>query len=96
MQCHEYLLELIDAPLNDAPLDAVGRLTAGSAFFSTGETERWIRDTRLLDPADAAPYWRNGYISMICVAAVLSGWLFVVKWVSRICWCGYKGLSGFC
>ena len=56
MQCHEYLLELIDAPLNDAPLDAVGRLTAGSAFFSTGETERWIRDTRLLDPADAAPF----------------------------------------
>lgn len=32
-------------------------------------------------PADHAPYWRKGYISMLCVCAVLCGWLFVVRWV---------------
>ncbi|GKU11742.1 unnamed protein product [Fusarium langsethiae] len=34
-------------------------------------------------PADHAPYWRNGYIGMICVSTVLAGWLFVVRWVDR-------------
>jgi ACS family pantothenate transporter-like MFS transporter len=33
-------------------------------------------------PADEAPFWRNGYIAMICVSAVLAGWLFVMRWVS--------------
>ena len=36
----------------------------------------------VLYPADDAPYWRNGYIAMICVCAVLSSWLFLVRWVS--------------
>ena len=55
MQCHEYLLELIDEPLDGAPSDAVGRLTAGSAFFTTGETQRWLQDDRILDP-DEVPF----------------------------------------
>ncbi|KAL2113203.1 hypothetical protein VUR80DRAFT_4910 [Thermomyces stellatus] len=34
-------------------------------------------------PADDAPYWRNGYIAMICICSVLSSWLFLVRWVDR-------------
>lgn len=33
-------------------------------------------------PADDAPYWRKGYIAMLCMAAMLAAWLFVVRWVS--------------
>lgn len=36
----------------------------------------------VLYPADDAPYWRNGYIAMMCVCAALCGWLFLVRWVS--------------
>lgn len=32
-------------------------------------------------PAGDAPYWRNGCIVLLCVAFVLAGWLFVVRWV---------------
>jgi len=35
----------------------------------------------VLYPADDAPYWRNGYIAMVCVVAALSGWLFLVRWL---------------
>ncbi|KAM5346247.1 hypothetical protein ACJ41O_009252 [Fusarium nematophilum] len=37
----------------------------------------------VLYPADDAPYWRNGYISMICVSVALCCWLFVVRWLDR-------------
>ncbi|XEV04441.1 hypothetical protein FSHL1_009728 [Fusarium sambucinum] len=37
----------------------------------------------VLFPADDAPYWRNGYIGMICVSTALAGWLFVVRWLDR-------------
>lgn len=33
-------------------------------------------------PASDAPYWRKGYITLLCVCAALSCWLFVVRWVS--------------
>lgn len=36
-----------------------------------------------LYPADDAPYWKKGYIAMICVSVLLSGWFFVVRWVSH-------------
>lgn len=36
----------------------------------------------VLYPADDAPYWRNGYIAMLCVCATLCCWLFLVRWVS--------------
>ncbi|KAM0272840.1 hypothetical protein ACHAQH_008576 [Verticillium albo-atrum] len=36
-----------------------------------------------LYPASDAPYWRTGYIAMICVCAVLSSWLFLVRWLDR-------------
>lgn len=35
-----------------------------------------------LYPADSAPYWRSGYIAMMCVCAALCCWLFLVRWVS--------------
>ena len=35
-----------------------------------------------LYPAYDAPYWKTGYIAMMCVCAVLCGWLFLVRWVS--------------
>lgn len=35
-----------------------------------------------LYPADDAPYWKTGYITMFCVCAALCGWLFLVRWVS--------------
>lgn len=35
-----------------------------------------------LYPADSAPYWRTGYIAMMCVCAALCCWLFLVRWVS--------------
>ncbi|KFA50663.1 hypothetical protein S40293_04921 [Stachybotrys chartarum IBT 40293] len=34
-------------------------------------------------PADDAPYWRTGYITIICVCTILCCWLFVVRWVDR-------------
>jgi MFS transporter, ACS family, pantothenate transporter len=34
-------------------------------------------------PASDAPYWRKGYITLLCVCAVLCCWLFVVRWVSN-------------
>ena len=34
--------------------------------------------------ADDGPYWRKGYIAMICVATALGAWLFVVRGVSFI------------
>lgn len=34
-----------------------------------------------LYPADDAPYWKTGYITMICVCAALCSWLFLVRWV---------------
>ncbi|VUC20091.1 unnamed protein product [Clonostachys rosea] len=34
-------------------------------------------------PASHAPYWRNGYIAMICVVAALFGWLFAVRWLDQ-------------
>ncbi|KAL4982960.1 major facilitator superfamily domain-containing protein [Aspergillus falconensis] len=36
-----------------------------------------------LFPADAVPYWRNGYISMIVVIVLLIGILWVVLWLDR-------------
>ncbi|KAF4983734.1 hypothetical protein FZEAL_950 [Fusarium zealandicum] len=36
-----------------------------------------------LYPADDAPYWRSGYIAMLCVSTALAGWLFVVRWLDR-------------
>lgn len=35
----------------------------------------------VLYPADDAPYWRKGYIAMICISTALASWLFVVRWV---------------
>lgn len=35
----------------------------------------------VLYPADDAPYWRKGYIAMICISSALASWLFVVRWV---------------
>lgn len=35
----------------------------------------------ILYPADDAPYWRKGYIAMICISTALACWLFVVRWV---------------
>ncbi|EEY23562.1 pantothenate transporter liz1 [Verticillium alfalfae VaMs.102] len=37
----------------------------------------------VLYPASDAPYWRTGYIAMICVCVVLSSWLFLVRWLDR-------------
>ncbi|KAF4460082.1 hypothetical protein FALBO_13145 [Fusarium albosuccineum] len=37
----------------------------------------------VLYPADDAPYWRNGYIAMLCVSVALASWLFVVRWLDR-------------
>ncbi|UZP36985.1 hypothetical protein NXS19_004801 [Fusarium pseudograminearum] len=37
----------------------------------------------VLFPADDAPYWKNGYIAMLCVITAMAGWLFVVRWVDR-------------
>ncbi|PTD02112.1 Pantothenate transporter liz1 [Fusarium culmorum] len=34
----------------------------------------------VLFPADDAPYWKNGYIAMLCVSTAMAGWLFVVRW----------------
>ncbi|KAH6682136.1 major facilitator superfamily domain-containing protein [Plectosphaerella plurivora] len=34
-------------------------------------------------PASDAPYWRKGYITLLCVCAALCCWLFVVRWVDR-------------
>ncbi|KAF2015795.1 MFS general substrate transporter [Aaosphaeria arxii CBS 175.79] len=36
-----------------------------------------------LYPADAAPYWRNGYISMIVVITFIASWQFVLRWLDR-------------
>lgn len=38
----------------------------------------------VLYPADDAPYWRDGYIALLCIIVALSGWLFVVRWVSLL------------
>lgn len=38
----------------------------------------------VLYPADDAPYWRKGYIAMICISTALASWLFVVRWVCKI------------
>ncbi|RMJ09825.1 hypothetical protein CDV36_010541 [Fusarium kuroshium] len=35
----------------------------------------------ILYPADDAPYWRKGYIAMICISTALASWLFVVRWL---------------
>ena len=35
----------------------------------------------VLYPANDAPYWRNGYIAMICVSVALCSWLFLVRWI---------------
>ncbi|KAI8681080.1 MFS domain-containing protein [Fusarium keratoplasticum] len=47
----------------------------------------------VLYPADDAPYWRKGYIAMICISTALASWLFVVRWLD-----GYtaKKYSGDC
>ncbi|KAK7972675.1 Pantothenate transporter liz1 [Apiospora saccharicola] len=34
-----------------------------------------------LYPADDAPYWRNGYIALLCIIVALACWLFVVRWL---------------
>ncbi|KAI9166358.1 Pantothenate transporter liz1 [Paramyrothecium foliicola] len=35
----------------------------------------------VLYPADHAPYWRNGYIAMICIIVFLGCWLFLLRWL---------------
>lgn len=49
----------------------------------------------VLFPADDAPYWKNGYIAMLCVSTAMAGWLFVVRWVSsmRGLRCGFADRS---
>ncbi|KAI0631822.1 hypothetical protein C8Q77DRAFT_1159558 [Trametes polyzona] len=51
--CHRYRLRLIDAPLPGAPANAVGLLEAGSQFFVSGATERWVTDDAVIRPIPA-------------------------------------------
>jgi ACS family pantothenate transporter-like MFS transporter len=60
--------------------DAARSVTLASMTASDGLL--WTFWGIVLFPADDAPYWRNGYIGMLCVSTTLAGWLFVVRWVS--------------
>jgi ACS family pantothenate transporter-like MFS transporter len=62
--------------------DAARSVTLASMSASDGLL--WTFWGIVLFPADDAPYWRNGYIGMLCVSTALAGWLFVVRWVSPI------------
>ncbi|KAM0190407.1 hypothetical protein ACHAPI_009396 [Fusarium lateritium] len=61
--------------------DAARSVTLASMSASDGLL--WTFWGIALFPADDAPYWRNGYIGMLCVSAALVGWLFVVRWLDR-------------
>ncbi|KAM0226574.1 hypothetical protein ACHAPQ_009586 [Fusarium lateritium] len=61
--------------------DAARSVTLASMSASDGLL--WTFWGIALFPADDAPYWRNGYIGMLCVSAALIGWLFVVRWLDR-------------
>ncbi|KAH7168382.1 major facilitator superfamily domain-containing protein [Fusarium sp. MPI-SDFR-AT-0072] len=61
--------------------DAARSVTLASMAASDGLL--WTFWGIVMFPADHAPYWRNGYIGMLCVSAVLVGWLFVVRWLDR-------------
>lgn len=60
--------------------DAARSVTLAAMTASDGLL--WTFWGIVLFPADDAPYWRNGYIGMLCVTTALAGWLFVVQWVS--------------
>ncbi|KLO88629.1 transmembrane transporter Liz1p [Fusarium fujikuroi] len=60
--------------------DAARSVTLASMAASDGLL--WTFWGIVMFPADHAPYWRNGYIGMLCVSAAMIGWLFVVRWVS--------------
>lgn len=53
------------------------------ASMAASDALLWTFWGIVLYPADDAPYWRNGYIAMICVSVVLSCWLFLVRWADR-------------
>ncbi|KAF4995272.1 hypothetical protein FGRMN_5237 [Fusarium graminum] len=53
------------------------------ASMSASDGLLWTFWGIALFPADDAPYWRNGYIGILCVSAALVGWLFVVRWLDR-------------
>lgn len=77
--------------------DAARSVTLASMTASDGLL--WTFWGIVLFPADDAPYWRNGYIGMLCVSTVLAGWLFVVRWVSSAlmndgCWLMRSSLIG--
>ncbi|KAM0550695.1 hypothetical protein ACHAPJ_008759 [Fusarium lateritium] len=61
--------------------DAARSVTLASMAASDGLL--WTFWGIALYPADDAPYWRNGYIAMLCVSTALAGWLFVVRWLDR-------------
>ncbi|KLP15731.1 transmembrane transporter Liz1p [Fusarium fujikuroi] len=60
--------------------DAARSVTLASMAASDGLL--WTFWGIVMFPADHAPYWRNGYIGMLCVSAAMIGWVFVVRWVS--------------
>ncbi|SCV36154.1 related to transmembrane transporter Liz1p [Fusarium fujikuroi] len=61
--------------------DAARSVTLASMAASDGLL--WTFWGIVMFPADHAPYWRNGYIGMLCVSAAMIGWLFVVRWLDR-------------
>ncbi|KAF5592004.1 transmembrane transporter Liz1p [Fusarium subglutinans] len=61
--------------------DAARSVTLASMAASDGLL--WTFWGIVMFPADHAPYWRNGYIGMLCVSAAMVGWLFVVRWLDR-------------
>ncbi|SCN83708.1 related to transmembrane transporter Liz1p [Fusarium fujikuroi] len=61
--------------------DAARSVTLASMATSDGLL--WTFWGIVMFPADHAPYWRNGYIGMLCVSAAMIGWLFVVRWLDR-------------
>ncbi|KAF6520706.1 hypothetical protein HZS61_014964 [Fusarium oxysporum f. sp. conglutinans] len=61
--------------------DAARSVTLASMAASDGLL--WTFWGIVMFPADHAPYWRNGYIGMLCVSAAMVGWLFAVRWLDR-------------
>ncbi|KAK2930273.1 polymerase, nucleotidyl transferase domain [Fusarium oxysporum f. sp. vasinfectum] len=61
--------------------DAARSVTLASMAASDGLM--WTFWGVVMFPADHAPYWRNGYIGMLCVSAAMVGWLFAVRWLDR-------------
>ncbi|KAF5019826.1 hypothetical protein F66182_8195 [Fusarium sp. NRRL 66182] len=61
--------------------DAARSVTLAAMAASDGLL--WTFWGIVLYPADDAPYWRNGYIAMLCICVALVGWLFVARWLDR-------------